>query len=117
MLDNASHEFIQKVWGNSSYPIDPYKFAKKTGIIVTETALPEHVCAIVTCRINTTPRIQIAVTDAENRKKFSCALATGFFFQNKLLKKEDYRHVCFRTSAKTMEEKIAYRFAVMLLAK
>ncbi len=116
MLDNLSSEYIQKIWGDSPRPIDVYKFAKKIGIIVTEATLPNHVFSVITHKINTTPRIQIAIPNDEDIKKFSCAVAIGFFFQNKILKKENYQQIYFR-SAKTMEEKIAHRFAVILLAK
>ena len=116
MLDNASCEFIQSVWKDGNRPIDPYKFAKKIGIIVTEIALPDGVFAAVVHKTNKTPRIFIAISDSENTKKFSCAVGIGFFFQNKILQKENYQCIYFRDDRGTMEEQIAYKFAIMLLS-
>lgn len=115
MLDNASHEFIRSTWGNANRPIDSYKFAKKIGIIVKETTLPDRVFAAIVHKTNRTPRIFIAISDNENTKKFSCAVGIGFFFQNKILRKENYQCIYFRDDRGTLEEKIAHRFAILLL--
>lgn len=115
MLDNASHEFIRKIWGASPAPIDSWRFAKKAGIIVMETKLPHRVCAVLVCKINVTPRIHITPDGDERSKKNHCAVATGFFFLNKIMQNENYQHICFcHAPVKTMEEKIAHRFAEIL---
>ena len=102
-------------------PVDSVQIAKKLGIQVFETELPDGVSAALTSRPNTDPIILLRSTDSINRKRFSTAHKLGHFMKrlDEGTLDEEFEYVDLRGKTASLgtepDETYANAFAAALL--
>lgn len=112
---------LQNTWDGGEFPIDPVKIAKKLGLEVIETTLPEKVSGALIKKTGKDPIIVIDSNDSVSRKRFSCAHELGHYISRieKNSFKSEYEFVDLRSNSSSdgidAEEIFANNFAANLL--
>jgi len=112
---------LQNTWGNNGFPVDPVSIAKKLGIDVVETSLPESVSGALIKKTGKDPLIAIDSNDSINRRRFSCAHELGHYISRaeKNNFESEYEFVDLRSDSSSNginpEEIFANKFAANLL--
>lgn len=115
----AAQLTLDRIWGNRGVPVDPVWIAKKLGIRVIETKLPDEISGGLIKEKEKDPVIVISKTDSLNRKRFSCAHELGHYVKRVESGEESYEYVDLRnnlsSSGSDVEEIFANQFAACLL--
>lgn len=115
-------EVFSTVWKKEGFPVDPITIARRLGIQVLETDLPENVSGALFQDKGKDPIIVIHEADSDQRKRFTCAHELGHYFlrlQNPEVADDEYNHLDLRddnsTKGTNLDEVFANEFAANLL--
>jgi Zn-dependent peptidase ImmA (M78 family) len=119
--DTAAEHIRQIAWSAQAFPVDPVTIARKLGLEVLETSLPDEVSGALIKEIGKDPVIVVHRADSDTRKRFSCAHELGHYVSRSESDDEDntYEYVDLRgalsTTGSDAEEIFANQFAANLL--
>lgn len=117
--EQAAATLLEATWSNLGMPVDPVQIAKKLGIDVLETDLPDDVSGALIKERDQDPVILLNQHDSKNRQRFTCAHELGHYIQKAQNDGENYEYIDFRgqlASAGTdVDEVYANSFAANLL--
>ncbi|PLX97304.1 MAG: toxin [Desulfuromonas sp.] len=77
-VENLADEYRERLWGDS-IPVDPVTIAKKLGIAVVQTKLPQQVSGAIIKERGKDAIIVLERSDSDQRKRFTCAHELGHF--------------------------------------
>jgi len=117
----AASNLLRVAWVPELFPVDPITIAKKIGLNVLETELPEKVSGALIKEEGKDPILALHHSDSNNRKRFSCAHELGHYISRIETDNEDdgYEYIDLRSWASSNgtdpEEIFANQFAAALL--
>jgi len=119
--ETAAEKIRTTFWENERFPVDPVTIARKLGVEVLETELPDQISGALLKEVGQDPKIIVHYADHNNRKRFSCAHELGHYVSKVESNDEStqYEYIDFRSPISSNgtepEEVFANRFAACLL--
>ncbi len=115
-----AEQMLDEVWHNAGFPVDPVTIAKRLGLHVLETDLPDPVVGALLKEAGKDPTIVIHYQDSNQRKRFTCAHELGHYSKrvSEGTTGGEYNYVNLRdrpASAQDPENLFADEFAANLL--
>ncbi|MGF1535312.1 MAG: ImmA/IrrE family metallo-endopeptidase [Elainellaceae cyanobacterium] len=74
-----AEQMLTDVWHNAGFPVDPVTIAKKLGLHVFETDLPDPISGALLKEAGKDPMIVIHYQDSTQRKRLTCAHQLGHY--------------------------------------
>ncbi|MGB3615801.1 MAG: ImmA/IrrE family metallo-endopeptidase [Elainellaceae cyanobacterium] len=74
-----AEQMLSEVWDNAGFPVDPVTIAKKLGLHVVETDLPDAIAGALLKEEGKDPMIVMHYQDSTQRKRFTCAHELGHY--------------------------------------
>ncbi|MGF1512649.1 MAG: ImmA/IrrE family metallo-endopeptidase [Elainellaceae cyanobacterium] len=74
-----ANQMLVEVWHEAGFPVDPVTIAKRLGIHVLETDLPDPIAGALLKESGKDPIIVIHYEDSNQRKRFTCAHELGHY--------------------------------------
>lgn len=119
--ENAANRLRELCWQEGSFPVDPVTIAKRMGLKVLESPLPDDVSGALIKDAGKDPLILLDLDDSDNRKRFSCAHELGHYISRNQQSEEEesYEYLDLRSALSSTgsdpEEVYANQFAAELL--
>lgn len=117
--EQMADEVRRAIWGVDRIPVDPVTIAKKLGIEVYETVLPDTVSGAIIKEKGKDARILVQANDTDNRKRFTVAHEIGHFIANSDSGEDTFEYVDLRdtesSEGNNPKEVFANKFAAELL--
>jgi len=115
----AALDIVNDMWDGGELPVDPVRIARKMGIKVIESTLPEEASGALIKEAGKDPVIILNKDDSKNRRRFSCAHELGHYIYRIEINEDHYEYIDLRnhlSSAGDNEEEVfANQFAACLL--
>jgi Zn-dependent peptidase ImmA (M78 family) len=117
----AADKVRRAAWDECRFPVDPVTIARKLGLQVLETNLPDDVSGALIKEAGKDPVIVVHRADHSNRKRFSCAHELGHYISRVESSDEatSYEYVDLRSALSANgtdpDEIFANQFAANLL--
>lgn len=108
-------------WTGKAMPVDPAEIACALGMQVFQAELPQEVAGVLMKRIGYDPRVVVATTDSDNRRRLIIAHELGWFVYrgaSAAADEDQYEHIQLRSAAQAADdpaEAFSNRFAAELL--
>lgn len=116
-----AEQMLNEVWHGAGFPVDPVTIAKRLGLHVLETDLPDPIAGALLKEAGKDPIIVIHYQDSNQRKRFTCAHELGHYSWRVAegTSGGEYNYVDLRddldSSERTTEDLYADEFAANLL--
>lgn len=117
-----AQKVLAALWKEGIFPVDPITIAKRLGLQVVETELPEKVSGALIKEQGKEPVIVLHKFDPDNRKRFSCAHELGHYIsriESNEIEPQQYDYIDLRNDLSAngtdVKEIFANQFAANLL--
>jgi len=74
-----AEQMLTEVWNNAGFPVDPVTIAKRLGLHVVETDLPDGIAGALLKEEGKDPMIVMHYQDSIQRKRLTCAHELGHY--------------------------------------
>jgi Zn-dependent peptidase ImmA (M78 family) len=110
---------LDATWADEGYPVDPVTIARKLGIEVFQTDLPDDVSGMLRKEAREAPQIYLDTDDPHVRQRFTCAHEIGHYVRHAAADDGELAFVDWRgpraARGTDLEEVFANEFAASLL--